>query len=206
MALLLEKRGDEVKITEDIVKAAAGNKDSRQAIISLLLKRRPHKTVASISQSVCLTAATCGQQRVLDLLYRRRRFLPLRDKWVSIAAFYNAAKSGDIASVKQHLSKGTPPDMKNAGLETPLWIAAYNGRREVVERLSQREDVNVNSCCISGRPPIFWPMACGNKRVVSMLLTAGADPSFVDVDGDTPLSIAKKNGYEDVVRLLAGHK
>jgi hypothetical protein len=38
MALLLERRGDEVKITDEVVKAAAGNKRSGGEVMTLLLE------------------------------------------------------------------------------------------------------------------------------------------------------------------------
>ncbi|KXH45552.1 hypothetical protein CSAL01_08605 [Colletotrichum salicis] len=38
--LLLDKRGDEVRIKEDVVKAAAGNRRSGQEIMALLLDKR----------------------------------------------------------------------------------------------------------------------------------------------------------------------
>ena len=40
MALLLDQRGDEVKITEEVVKAAAKNEDSGKEVIALLLNQR----------------------------------------------------------------------------------------------------------------------------------------------------------------------
>ncbi len=37
--MFLKKRGDEVKIAEDVVKAIAGNKENGKAIMQLLLKK-----------------------------------------------------------------------------------------------------------------------------------------------------------------------
>lgn len=37
MSLLLEQRGDEIKIAEEVVKAAAGNERSGKEVMSLLL-------------------------------------------------------------------------------------------------------------------------------------------------------------------------
>jgi hypothetical protein len=40
MTLLLERRGDGVPVTEEVVKAAAGNEESGEGVMTLLLKQR----------------------------------------------------------------------------------------------------------------------------------------------------------------------
>jgi ankyrin repeat protein len=85
---------------------------------------------------------------------------------------------------------------------TPLWIAAARRHKAIVELLVQREDVNVNSLCERGRSPIFWPSAEGDEAIVSLLMVAGADPGFVDENGDTAASIARKHGHERVLQIL----
>ena len=202
ISLLLERGGDEIKITEEVVKAAAGNEKSGEAVMALLLDKRLEDVTVCVSDSVCLAAATCGQCKVLDLLCQRNGFRPLQEEWISIATFYNAAESGDVESVRKLLREGTQPDMKNIRSVTPLWIAAAEGHTAVVELLVQREDVNVNSLSKSGRPPIFWPSANGDEAIVSLLMVAGADPKFVDENGDTAASIAMKCGHENIVQIL----
>jgi len=170
--------------------------------MALLLDKRLDDVAVYVNDSVCLTAAACGQYEVLDLLCRRHGLRPLQDDWISIAAFYNAAKHGDVESVGKLLREGTQPDVKNIESVTPLWIAAVYGQKAVVEVLARREDVNVNSLDVSGRPPIFWPSAYGYEAIVSLLIASGADPRFVDVNGDTAVSVARKRGHERVVRIL----
>ena len=40
MALLLDRRGDQIQITEDVVKAAASNGQNGKEVMALLLDRR----------------------------------------------------------------------------------------------------------------------------------------------------------------------
>lgn len=42
----------------------------------------------------------------------------------------------------------------------------------------------------------------GRTEIVNLLLQRGADPSRKDGEGNTPLECAKRNGHEDIVRLL----
>jgi len=39
---------------------------------------------------------------------------------------------------------------------------------------------------------------------VRLSLEAGADRSLEDIDGKTPLSMAKKNGHDKIVKMLSG--
>jgi ankyrin repeat protein len=50
--------------------------------------------------------------------------------------------------------------------------------------------------------------ACGTgcARIAGLLLDRGADPSFIDVDGRTALSLAAASEHEEVVSLLRVHR
>lgn len=54
-------------------------------------------------------------------------------------------------------------------------------------------------------PPIHQAVARNNVDQVVRLLQGGADPNAVCFDGYTPLSVAAKNGYDQVVRRLLEH-
>ena len=64
--------------------------------------------------------------------------------------------------------------------------------------------VDVNAKCISGRPPIFWAAAQGHENIVKLLLEAGAGRIFENIYGETPLSMAKKNGHNKIAKMLSG--
>ncbi|KAF6782348.1 hypothetical protein CMUS01_16724 [Colletotrichum musicola] len=168
MALLLDRRGDEIIINEEVVKAAA----------------------------------TCGQDQVLDMLSQQT--FRIEEEWRCIAQFYNAAKAGDVWAIEEMIQQGVKPDVKNIRGETPLWIAAGLGHNTVVKLLAQRRDVDVNSRSVSGRSPVFWPASSGDEPIVATLMEAGADPTFMDCDGNTAIMIARKNGHEKIAKMLEG--
>ncbi|KAL6886872.1 Pfs, NACHT, and ankyrin domain protein [Trichoderma evansii] len=201
IALLLDRRGDQVTITEEIIKVAAGNEVNGEGIMTLLLNRRGDHRI-TITEEVVKAAATCGQDAVLNLLSQQNSIISDWDKWHRISKFYKAARAGDIHCIKQLIHEGINPDMKNIKGETPLWIAAANGREAIVKNLAQRTDVDVNSMSISGRSPLFWPSWRGYERVVAILMEAGADPRYADMDGNTAVIVAKQNGHERVARIL----
>ncbi|KAK2600176.1 hypothetical protein QQS21_005121 [Conoideocrella luteorostrata] len=206
MALLLECRGSEITITEEVVKAAAGNEESGKEVMTLLFNQPSKESSAFVTENVLTTAATCGNIGVLDFLSQQTGLIFVEDEYRQIAEFYQAAKAGHVLRVEQLLRKGTKPDLKNLYGQTPLWIAAMQGHTAVVTILSQRPDVDVNSLSNSRQSPLFWPSRFGRKGIVAILLNAGANPNYVDKEGNTALTYARENGHKEVIELLMNHK
>lgn len=100
------------------------------------------------------------------------------------------------------LAEVVNPDFKNIRHVSPLWIAATNGHFRAVQILLDTRLVNVNSQSISSRPPLFGATAGGHQIIIELLLQFGADPTLVDVDGNTPLSIPKQYGYYQIAKIL----
>jgi ankyrin repeat protein len=146
-------------------------------------------------------AATCGQERVLDLLYNRYKFQD-RTTWIRVAQFYNAAKDGRLDNVQRLLQEGVAPDLKNIRGVTPLWRAAAAGRAAVVEALLATGAVDANSQNIDGRTPLFRAAANGHTWVVQLLLDKGAHVHYKDNDGKTPISVAREYNRRDVEDIL----
>lgn len=118
--------------------------------------------------------------------------------------FYEAANAGDVLRIEQLLEEGKKPDAKNENGLSPLWIAAYRGHERVVRILAHRRDVDVNNESITGRSPIFWPSRLGYEKIVRILMEAGAEPHLVDENGDTPVIVARKSGYQRITEILEG--
>ena len=72
MALLLDRRGDQIEITEDVVKAAAGNRGNGKQVMALLLDRRGDQI--KITDDIVETAAgnRGNGEQVMELLLDRR--------------------------------------------------------------------------------------------------------------------------------------
>jgi hypothetical protein len=202
MMILIEERGAEVVITEEVLKAIAENKRGKEVMMFLLQHRR-EEVDAEITVEVVKAAATSGEEGFLEIVNQELGYRIPDEEW-STSAFYASAYFGQHDKVRQLLADGINPDFKNPRLVSPLWIAAKNGWGKVVQLLLDSGLVDVNSKNIAGQPPIFWPAAKGDERVVTLLLQAGANCRIVDNDGNTPLSIAEGNGRYDIVRMMNG--
>ena len=87
---------------------------------------------------------------------------------------------------------------------TPLYLAAAEGRADVVEGLLEIMDgVSVDELSTTARRSPLW-VACNNNHfdVVELLLANGANVELSDTHGSTPILAASEEGHVDIVRKL----
>lgn len=144
---------------------------------------------------------------------------------LSIGHAEEAARNGDVATLKRWLQQGTrvDPDVVRAAIEgeqlaaldllldtglSPdgpmgdgkfLWTAIYNGKKSVVERLLARSaDPNAGD---GG----FLAQAleeARNTEIAKTLIIAGADVNRISSHGETPLSIAIRERQIEIALAL----
>lgn len=115
---------------------------------------------------------------------------------------HDAAMQGNLTKVKQLLEKN--PELLNEKLDghrTPLFLAACEGRKDVVEfLLSQKADTNAKDKF--GATPIFCAVSSGNKDVLKLLIQKGADLSVKMNDGTTPIGLARDFRDKEMIEIL----
>ena len=78
---------------------------------------------------------------------------------------------------------------------TPLQLAAYSGRLDIVKRLLARgADINIGS-------PAAFAVSGGHFNVVKIILEHGADPNKTRFP-EPPLEEATRKGYRDIMQIL----
>ena len=199
MALLLDRRGDEVKITDEVVKAAVGNEGSGIKVMELLFDQRGEDV--KITDEVVRIAAHCGQGGTLHL-FERRFAVDIRF-WVPIAQLYDASKEGDEKAVQRLLSLGVDYNSKDYHRRTPLWWSASKGHAPVALLFLGQDNTQPNEADINGRTPLHEAAGNGHKKVVKLLLSQEViDPDIADNRGQTALALAKTRGHVDIVHTL----
>lgn len=117
----------------------------------------------------------------------------------------HAADEGKVKEVEDLLLRGADPNKPADNFQepyTPLMLAAYQGHVEVVQRLIKggasvdREEEG------DGWTALLFAAKEGNSDVVSLLLSAKANPNWYVDDDCTALSLASHNGHEEVVKEL----
>ncbi|MDB4664824.1 CotH kinase family protein [Verrucomicrobia bacterium] len=114
-----------------------------------------------------------------------------------IAAFLDAAKSGDIDAVKKHLKAGQDIDFLDEGGGSALGMAALAGQTQMVAFLLDMEaDPNLRSS--DGGTPMHGAAFLGHVEVIEMLIEGGASVNPSNDRGETPLDACSAPWSEEI--------
>ena len=117
-------------------------------------------------------------------------------------AFFRAAIKGDLPTIQRLLtSQSNIINVTNEFGITPLMIASFCGRLEVVKVLIQA-GANVNATDKDGTTALMIASFFGHLEVVNTLIGAGANVNATYHNGDTALMAASDNGHLEVVNAL----
>jgi len=74
--------------------------------------------------------------------------------------------------------------------------------------LSKGADINEGNTTeyYGGYTPLFWAVEDNNKELVGFLIQHGAEVNIQSHKGQTPLSLAEKGGYAEIVEMLKARK
>jgi ankyrin repeat protein len=124
-------------------------------------------------------------------------------------SIHEAVGTGNIEAVKKHLAAGTDVNANDGGW-TPLWYAADEGHKEIVELLIAK-GADVNAKNKGDVTPLYGAARSGRKEVAELLIAKGADVNARDDVGRIPLHIATGGdhlhwaavgGQNEIVKLL----
>jgi ankyrin repeat protein len=129
------------------------------------------------------------------------------DGWT---ALHYAARTGHEEVMSFLLRHGAQANIRDGQGVTPLMVASWEGHMGGVRALLRHRNVQeLNERKADGQTALH--MACVTsyakdaevaKEIVRALLLAGADPTVVDDEGDTPRAFAEADGYTEVVPMF----
>lgn len=160
--------------------------------------------IASGADSVTLFTelASCGNFAMIQHLKKLGANIDGQNK-EGKSPLFRAAQSGHAEAVSLLIRAGANINAKNTKNEITAVMAATLGCREEVVKTLINAGADVN---IQRKDPADTPLHValwlGNEKIVKMLLEAGANVSAKDINGRTPLEIAKKKGHTQIIDLL----
>jgi uncharacterized protein len=141
---------------------------------------------------------------VMYALYRRNydAVVILRNRLTTID-LWEAAALGEAITTRDLIASGVDVNGYSADGFTALALASFFGRTQVVELLlAAGADPNLVSKNAAGICAIHGAAAGRHTEIVKMLIAGGADVDMFQADGQSALSIAMRNGEEDLVKVL----
>jgi ankyrin repeat protein len=118
------------------------------------------------------------------------------------AAFIQMAFNGNLAAVKEFVTKGTPVDSTNEDNSTALMWAAFNGHTPVASYLLEH-GATVDAKDSNGRTALLYASSGPYAETVGLLLRKGADVNVQGKsEGFTALMMAASEGQLEVARVL----
>lgn len=112
-----------------------------------------------------------------------------------------AAEAGDLEACRQAIERGASPDA-SSGRSTALSVAAFFGRREIVELLLEKGAAIDKGDEENGATPLFQAVYGLEPEIASLLVDRGADVNKKTKPGMSPLMLAANSKQADIVAML----
>ncbi|WP_189058086.1 ankyrin repeat domain-containing protein [Longimycelium tulufanense] len=111
---------------------------------------------------------------------------------------FNAARSGDSATLAAYVDAGVPVNLSNEKGDSLLMLAAYHGHAGAVQALLER-GADADRPNDRGQTPIAGATFKGEVEVVRALLDGGADPY---AGQPSAVDTARMFGRDDLLSLF----
>lgn len=149
-------------------------------------------------------AASGGSVEIAEYLLDKGATVDILND-ASGTALYVAAEEEHVPMVQLLLDRGANSNAIGGGEMVPLNVAALCGNLEIVKLLVK------NGAELDPEIEYTWGSALGvaayygSTEVVKFLLESGCRFDVDDSDGDRPLSLAAREGYPEIVKIILGY-
>lgn len=116
---------------------------------------------------------------------------------------HEAAKVGNLTTLRKALAAGADANAKDDNGATPLHWAAGNGHKEIAILLIAKGAEIVVKDDRFGSTPLHWAAARGRVKVVELFMAKGVDVNVRSKTGNTPQDAAIN--HKEVAALLRKH-
>jgi len=114
---------------------------------------------------------------------------------------HNTASVGDVEGLKNALAAGADKDEEDSEGRTALHFACGYGEVKCAQVLLEA-GAKVDALDKNKNTALHYAAGYGRKECVALLLENGAAVTLQNLDGKTPIDVAKLNNQDDVLQLL----
>ncbi|KAL7598477.1 hypothetical protein Lser_V15G24284 [Lactuca serriola] len=114
---------------------------------------------------------------------------------------HQTASVGDVEGLKKALESGADKDEEDSEGRTALHFACGYGEVKCAQILVEA-GAKVDALDKNKNTALHYAAGYGRKECVSLLLDNGAAVTLQNMDGKTPIDVAKLNNQSDVLKLL----
>ncbi|RSM07682.1 hypothetical protein CDV31_008462 [Fusarium ambrosium] len=158
------------------------------------------------SQTPLFWAAEKGHEDAVQLLIRYGADINFIDPNLGRTPLLAAIANGHEAVARHLIEAGALVNIEDANFETPLIMAAKDGRISLVKLvLDAGADIDAKGWYY-GMTALSLAAAKGHTDVVELLLQNNATTDFVDETGRKALAWAIEEGHDDIVALLVNQE
>jgi ankyrin repeat protein len=118
--------------------------------------------------------------------------------------FFDAIYNDDVAKVRKMLPEIVENEQINTARKgtTPLHLSVLRSNKKIV-RLLLDNGADPNVTINAGLTPLF---SCGNSKIATQLLSAGANPNYGDLFDNTPLHYIIQLGDVKLIKILIDNR
>lgn len=149
-------------------------------------------------------AAWNGHTEAMKFLLQHSADIHAQNQY-GATALHNATWSGHAEVVEILLNAVADVNAKDDEGEMPLQQVTWRGHVSATEALLANDKVDVNTTNSVGHTALHQAGSSGQKDIVCLLLSAGADPTLLDKHGQSAQALAEANEHDSVADILKQH-
>jgi len=188
-----------------------------QALVQNLIVKYPqHVNASGGYYATPLVAALAGKHFQTAELLRLSGADPNVQCYDGNTPLHSAACYGDVEMVQALLNLEADVNIRNEASDSPLnYIPVLQSYSRIpkspqslanVARLLIDRGADINVRNDEGWTPLHTMTYVRRIEVIRVLLECGANVGAEDNQGRTPFSLAKENGYDEIMKLLLEHE
>lgn len=122
-----------------------------------------------------------------------------------VLPLHEAARRGNVSSLKEYLKQGVSGTGLDAAGNTPLYWAACTGHIDCIKELLCLPNAAINAQNKMGETPLHIAASHGHLDVVNLLLKNGADASIKNNDDLTAKDLSSDAAIKNAIQLCQSH-